>query len=551
MEAIWLRSYQEGIPTTIDPDKYSDMNAFFAEVLTKYQHLPAYTNMGKVISYAELDKYSKAFAAYLQQEFKLKKGDRFAIMLPNIIQYPVALLGALRAGATVVNINPLYTAKEVEFLLQDAEPVGVLILENFAHTLEQAIKNTKVPNIIVTRIADVFSGLKFCLVDFVVKYVKRMVPKWRIKNVHWYKTVISKGLEAQYQAPQLSGSDLAFLQYTGGTTGRAKGAMLTHRNMIANILQGGTWISEMAVAGQEVIVTPLPLYHIFSLTANCFIMLSYGALNVLITNPRDTKSFIKDLQKFPFTVITGVNTLFNLLLNQAEFAKVDFSSIKLVLGSGMAVQKAVADRWHEITGSPIIEAYGLTEASPAVCVNPLNLKRYTGTVGLPICSTEVSIRDENGNELNVDDVGELWIRGPQVMQGYWNNSKDTLKALTDDGWLRSGDIVSIDKEGFIHVVDRLKDMIIVSGFNVYPNEIEDVIARHPGVTEVAVIGVPDPVVGEIVKAFVVRRDIKLSSEDLRQFCSEHLTAYKVPKQVEFREELPKSNVGKILRRALR
>ncbi len=551
MEAIWLRSYQEGIPTTIDPDQYSDMNAFFAEVLTKYKELPAYTNMGKVITYAELDAYSKAFAAYLQHEFKIKKGDRFAIMLPNIIQYPIALLGALRAGATVVNINPLYTAKEVEFLLQDAEPVVVLILENFAHTLQEAIKTASVPNIMITRIADVFSGLKYCLVDSIVKYVKRMVPKWQIKNVHWYKEVLNKGATLQYQAPQMNSSDLAFLQYTGGTTGRAKGAMLTHRNMIANILQGGTWISEMAVAGKEIVVTPLPLYHIFSLTANCFIMLSFGALNVLITNPRDTKSFIKDLKKFPFTIITGVNTLFNLLLNQDEFAKVDFSAIKLVLGSGMAVQKAVADRWQAITGTPIIEAYGLTEASPAVCVNPLSLKRYNGTVGLPICSTEVSVRDENGNELNVDDVGELWIRGPQVMQGYWQNETDTAKALTDDGWLRSGDIVSIDKEGFIHVVDRLKDMIIVSGFNVYPNEIEDVIATHPGVSEVAVIGVSDPVAGEIVKAFVVRRDIKLSSEDLRQFCAEKLTAYKVPKQVEFREELPKSNVGKILRRALR
>lgn len=551
MEAIWLRSYQEGIPTTIDPDQYSDMNAFFAEVLNKYKELPAYTNMGKVITYAELDAYSKAFAAYLQHEFKIKKGDRFAIMLPNIIQYPIALLGALRAGATVVNINPLYTAKEVEFLLQDAEPAGVLILENFAHTLQEAIKTASVPNIMVTRIADVFSGLKYCLADSIVKYVKRMVPKWHIENVHWYKEVLNKGAAFQYQAPQMNSSDLAFLQYTGGTTGRAKGAMLTHRNMIANILQGGTWISEMAVPGKEIVVTPLPLYHIFSLTANCFIMMSFGALNVLITNPRDTKSFIKDLKKFPFTIITGVNTLFNLLLNQDEFAKVDFSAIKLVLGSGMAVQKAVADRWQAITGTPIIEAYGLTEASPAVCVNPLSLKRYNGTVGLPICSTEVSVRDENGNELNVDDVGELWIRGPQVMQGYWQNETDTAKALTDDGWLRSGDIVSIDKEGFIHVVDRLKDMIIVSGFNVYPNEIEDVIATHPGVSEVAVIGVSDPVAGEIVKAFVVRRDIKLSSEDLRQFCAEKLTAYKVPKQVEFREELPKSNVGKILRRALR
>ncbi len=551
MEPVWLKNYQEGVPATIDPDQYASLNELFSESFAKYTDLPAFSNMGKTITFADLEQQSRNFAAFLQNDLKLVKGDRVAIMMPNLIQYPVALLGILRSGCIAVNVNPLYTSEEFEHQACDAQATCLVVLENFAHVVTPVIDKTNIKHIIVTKISDVFHSPKSILVDFIIKYIKRMVPAWKLSYFHWYRDALAHGAKSVYVDPKVTGKDVAFLQYTGGTTGVAKGAMLTHRNMVANTLQGAAWMSKTLVARKEKVVTALPLYHIFSLTVNCFIFVYAGGLNILITNPRDTKSFIKDLKKHKFTLLTGVNTLFNLLLNSKDFDTINFDSLKLALGGGMALQKIVATRWQGVTKKALLQGYGLTETSPAVCMEPLNFSCFKDSIGLPLPSTEVSIRDDKGQELDFDQPGELCIRGPQVMLGYWNQDAETKNVLGADGWLRSGDIATISSEGFVKIVDRKKDLIVVSGFKVFPNEVEEIIAAMPGVQEVAIVGVADPVSGEKVKAFVVKSDAKITEESVRAYCHEHLTGYKVPKEVEFRKSLPKNNVGKILRRELR
>lgn len=551
MEPVWLKNYEPGVPKTINPDAYPSLNALFTEILTKYADLPAFTNMGQILTYAEVDQRSKNFAAFLQQKLGLTKGERFAIMLPNMLHYPIAMLGILRAGCVVVNVNPMYTVEEFERQMHDAQASGVIVLENFVHIVQQALPKTELKHVVIAKIGDFFPVVKACLVDLYVRYIRRMIPQWHLDKVYYYQDIEADGAKLKYTELAMTGSDLAFLQYTGGTTGVPKGAMLTHRNMLANVLQDSAWLVDLLTPRKEIIITALPLYHIFSLTANCLTFMYYGALNVLITNPRDVKAFIADLKRFKFTAITGVNTLFNLLLNVPSFASVDFSALKVALGGGMAVQKIVATRWQELTKKPLLPAYGLTEASPGVCINPMNLKAFNDTIGLPIPSTEISVRDEAGHELGFNQAGELWVRGPQVMLGYWRQEEETRKVLTDDGWLKTGDIVVVDEQGFVKVIDRIKDMIVISGFKVYPNEVEDVIAAMPGVKEVAVIGVPDPNTGEQVKALIVKNNSKITVEDVRAYCHQHLTGYKVPRMVEFRDNLPKSPVGKILHRELR
>lgn len=553
MEKVWLKHYQPGVPADIDPNKYTSINEVFEETCKKYRDNPAFTNMGTDLTYRDIEEKSRAFAVYLQTTLQLKKGDSVALMMPNILQYPIALLGVLRAGLTVVNVNPLYTPRELEHQLADSESTTIVILSNFAHTL-QAVLDQKQPkikirNIIITELGDLFSFPKSLLVNFIVKYIKKMIPAWSIKNHICFTEVLKIGSKQTFIKPVVTGEDIAFLQYTGGTTGIAKGAMLTHRNMVANIEQATAWISPLIKPGVETIITALPLYHIFSLMANCLTFMKMGAFNVLVTNPRDMKGFIKILRQYSFTTITGVNTLFNALLNQSTFKDIDFSHLKLALGGGMSVQHAVALRWHTVTGVPLIEAYGLTETSPAVCINPLNLTEHNGSIGLPISSTDVSIRDEQDKVLSFNTAGELWVKGPQVMKGYWKKPEETNLVL-QDGWVRTGDIATIDEQGFVRIIDRKKDMILVSGFNVYPNEVEEVIAMMPEVAEVAVVGVPFEA-GEKVKAYIVKKDPLLTLEAVLAHCHRELTGYKIPKEIEFRTELPKSNVGKILRRALR
>jgi long-chain acyl-CoA synthetase len=472
-------------------------------------------------------------------------------MMPNILQYPVTLFGILRAGMVAVNVNPLYTARELEHQLNDSGTKTIVIFENSANILEQVIANTNVENVLTTKIGDMLPFPKSAIVNFVIKNVKKMVPSWNIKNTKDFLECVKAGDEAKFIRPEIVRTDTAFLQYTGGTTGVSKGAELIHDNIIANLMQAKAWISPVTEIGKEIIITPLPLYHIFSLTANCFTFSTIGALNVLITNPRDMKGFVKELNKWKFTAVTGVNTLFNGLLNTPGFSDVDFSSLKLALGGGMAVQKSVAQRWKKATGIPLIEAYGLTETSPAACINPLDLKDFNGTIGLPVPSTEVVIKDDDGKTLGVGEIGEICIKGPQVMKGYWNNPEETKKVMTDDGFFKSGDIGTMDEKGFFKIVDRKKDMILVSGFNVYPNEVEDVVGSNEKVFECAAVGVADERSGEVVKLFVVKKDPSLTEEELKKFCKENLTGYKVPRIFEFRDELPKSNVGKILRKDLR
>jgi len=551
MDPIWLDSYPPDVPREIDPDKYRSIGEMFSESAARYADYPAFASMGKSYSYAEIDRLSRAFAAYLQGELGLARGDRVAIMMPNIIQYPIAMLGILRAGYTVVNCNPLYTPRELGGQLADSGAKAILIVENFAHTLEQVLDRTDVEHVIITRLGDMLDFPKANIVNLVVKRVKKMVPKWNIPGALRFKETLSTGAKRSYRPVDVGPDDLAFLQYTGGTTGIPKGAMLTHRNMIANLEQAHAWIKPHVREGQEVIVTALPLYHIFALLANCLTFMKIGAKNILITNPRDIPAFVKELDKEPFTALTGVNTLFNALLHNEDFRKLDFSSLKLTLGGGMAVQKSVAHEWKEVTGKPLVEAYGLTETSPAATINPLDIEEYTGAIGLPISSTEISIRTPDGEEVRVGEPGELCIRGPQVMPGYWQRPDETALVFTDDGFLRTGDMTKIDDKGFIYIIDRTKDMINVSGFNVYPNEIESVIASHPGVVEAGVVGLPDAQSGETVKAVIVKKDPDLSEDDIIAFCREQMTPYKVPRQIEFRDELPKSVVGKILRRELR
>ncbi|HEX6549296.1 MAG TPA: long-chain-fatty-acid--CoA ligase FadD [Gammaproteobacteria bacterium] len=551
MDKIWLKEYPQGVPADIDTGSYASIKAILEDSCAKFAELPAFTNMGTTLTYSQIERQSRDFAAYLQKVAGLQKGDRVALMMPNLLQYPVALFGILRAGMVAVNVNPLYTAHELEHQLTDAGARAIVILENFATTLQQILDKTGVQSVVVTAIGDLLGFPKRPLVNFVVRRVKKMVPQWRIPQATGFRAALAAGARQQLDNVDIGHQDIAFLQYTGGTTGVSKGAVLTHGNMVANVLQASAWLGSSLERKQEIVITALPLYHIFSLTANCMVFITLGGTNILITNPRDLPTFVKTLSGVRFSVITGVNTLFNALLHAPGFDKLDFSNLKLALGGGMAVQRAVAEHWKQITGIPIIEAYGLTETSPAACINPLDMKDYNGSIGLPIPSTEVSIRDDAGNELPVGEVGEICIKGPQVMRGYWNRPDETAKVLSADGWLRTGDMGRFDARGYVYIVDRKKDMILVSGFNVYPNEVEDVAMMHPGVRECAAIGVPSEHSGEVVKLFVVRKDPALTGEELIAHCHKYLTGYKVPKFVEFRDELPKSNVGKILRRELR
>ena len=551
MKKIWVEHYPEGIPAEIDTSEYDSVADLFHKNIDKFRELPAYSNMGKVLSYDDLDRLSRYFSSYLTSELGLKKGDRVAIMMPNLLQYPIVLFAILRAGLVVVNTNPLYTERELAHQLTDSACSTIIILENFAHTLEKVLNQTNIKTVITTRIGDMLGFPKSALINFVIKHVKKMVPPFNLPHAIAFNDVLKSGSQLPFNDAELTHEDIAFLQYTGGTTGVAKGAVLTHKNMVANLLQAHAWAKSDLKEGKETVITALPLYHIFALTGNALFAMHIGAKNVLITNPRDYAGFIKTLSKEKFSYITGVNTLFNKLLNTSGFKALDFSYLKVTLGSGMAVQKAVADEWNAVTGVPLIEAYGLTETSPAACINPLNITEYTGMIGQPISSTEVSIRDNEGNEVEQGERGELWIRGPQVMRGYWNNPEETANVLDDEGWLHSGDIAIMNEIGNCKIVDRIKDMILVSGFNVYPNEIEDVIALHPKVLEVGVIGTPDKSSGEVVKVFAVKRDASLNEEELMVYCKENLTAYKRPRQIVFVDDLPKTNIGKILRRELR
>jgi long-chain acyl-CoA synthetase len=549
MEKIWLKSYPPGVPAEIDPKQYASVRDLFDESVARYGDRPAYHCMGKTISFTELDRLSAQFGAWLQS-VGCAKGARVAVMMPNVLQYPVCIFGILRAGCTVVNVNPLYTARELEHQLADSGAEVIVILENFARTLEEVRSRTPVKHVVVATLGDLL-GLKGLLVNFVVRKVKKMVPDFSLPGASRFNDVLAKGAGATLQRREIGHEDIAFLQYTGGTTGVSKGAMLLHRNIIANLLQAEAWLKPFLRSEGHVVITALPLYHIFSLTANCLTFMKLGGCNVLITNPRDIPGFVKELGKHRFTLITGVNTLFNALLNNPDFAKLDFSTLQSTLGGGMAVQEAVAVRWKEITGKPLIEAYGLTETSPAATINPMDLPAWNGSIGLPIPSTEVIIRSDAGETLPVGGTGEICIRGPQVMKGYWQRPEETAKAISPDGFFATGDIGVMDETGFVRIVDRKKDMILVSGFNVYPNEVEGEIAKHPGVLEVAAVGVPDDYQGEAVKVFIVKKDPNLTEADIRAHCEKVLTGYKRPKHVAFRGELPKTNVGKILRRALR
>lgn len=550
LEKIWLSRYPADVPAEIDPDRYSSLIEMFESSVKRYADRPAFVNMGEVMTFRKLEERSRAFAAYLQNQLKLQKGDRVALMMPNLLQYPVALFGVLRAGLVVVNVNPLYTPRELEHQLKDSGASTIVIVSNFAHTLEKVVHNTAVKHVILTRMGDQLSTAKGTLVNFVVKYIKRLVPKYHLPDAISFRRVLQEGRRQQYIRPDIINTDLAFLQYTGGTTGVAKGAMLTHRNMLANLEQCKGAYGAILQEGNELVITALPLYHIFALTVNGLLFLELGGKNLLITNPRDIPAVVKELKQYPFTAITGVNTLFNALLNNKEFHELDFSTLRLAVGGGASVQQAVAERWEKLTGKHLLEGYGLTESSPLVAVNPYDLKHYSGSIGLPVSSTDVKIIDDDGNDAGPGESGELWVRGPQVMLGYWQQPAATDEVLKD-GWLATGDIVTSDDEGFLRVIDRKKDMILVSGFNVYPTEIEDVISRHPKVSESAVVGVDNEVSGEAVKAFVVRRDQSLTKEELTTHCRRNLTGYKVPKEIEFCDDLPKSNVGKILRRELR
>jgi long-chain acyl-CoA synthetase len=552
MERIWTSAYEQGIPADVNVEQYSSLIEVLEESFKKFENNESFYCMGKCFTYGELDLLTRKFASYLQNDLGLKKGDRVALMMPNILQYPIALFGILRAGLTAVNVNPLYTARELEHQLNDSGATTIIIFENSAATLQEIVGNTPVKNILTTGIGDLLGFPKSMIVNFVIKNVKKMVPSYSLPQAKDFKTELFDANADRYTRPEgINLSDVAFLQYTGGTTGVSKGAVLTHGNIVANIVQAKTWIGNYLEEGKECIITPLPLYHIFSLTANCMIFAIMGAKNILITNPRDMPGFIKELKKHKFTAFTGVNTLFNGLLNQEDFKNVDFSSLKLTLGGGMAVQKPVAERWKEITGVPLIEAYGLTETSPAACINPMNLPAYNGKIGIPIPSTEMTILDDDGNVLPTGEVGEIAIKGPQVMQGYWNRPEETAKVMTSDGFFKTGDIGFMDEKGYFQIVDRKKDMILVSGFNVFPNEVEEVVAGHPKVAEAAAIGVPDEKSGEVVKLFIVKKQADLTEDELKAYCKENLTGYKVPKLYEFREDLPKTPVGKILRKDLR
>lgn len=550
-DRVWLKSYPQGVPAEINPDAFNSIVELFDNSCKQFVDRPAFYNMGTTITYGQLDAYSMAFAAYLQQELKLKKGDRIAIMLPNVIQYPIVMFGALRAGLVVVNTNPLYTADELSYQLKNSGATAIVVLENFARTVEMAMPSVpSLKHVIVTKLGDMLPAPKRWILHLMLKYYYKAVKVWNIPSAISFTSTLEAGRALPFSRVEINNQDTAFLQYTGGTTGISKGAILTHRNIIANLQQADAWFSSF-VTKNEIVVTALPLYHIFSLTANCLYFSKIGGLNVLITNPRDISRMIKDMGKFDFTAFTGVNTLFNGLLKDPAFAKLNFSRLHLTLGGGMAVQEVVAKTWQKVTGAPLLEAYGLTETSPCVTINPLTTTKYNGTIGLPVPSTYVCTVDDEGNQLPVGTEGEIAIKGPQVMAGYWQNPEETKRVFTKDGWLLTGDIGIVNENGYVRLLERKKDMILVSGFNVYPNEVENVIAAIPGVRECAVLGAPDENSGEHVKAFIVTDDPKLSRQDIISYCREHLTPYKVPKDIEFRTELPKTNVGKILRRALR
>ena len=549
MEKIWLKHYDSRVSPEIDPDRYRSIIDILDESVAKYGENTAYINMGQKMSFSELDSLSRQFAAYLQNN-GFKAGDAIAIMMPNLLQYPVAMFGILRAGMTVVNVNPLYTARELKHQLNDSQAKAIIIVDNFAHTLDKVIAETGVQQVLLTSLADMLPAPKRWVVNFVVKHVKKMVPSYGLTQAKSFMSAVKAGEKLSYQRPEVNGEDLAFLQYTGGTTGVSKGAMLTHRNMIANLEQVSGLLSTVITPGKDLVVTALPLYHIFALLANCLLFLKFGCPNLLITNPKDMPGFVKELSKYPFAILPGVNTLFNGLLNTPGFSELDFSQFKFGLGGGMAVQRPVAEKWQKVTGTVLLEGYGLTECSPVVAVNPPQLEAYKGAIGLPVPSTDILLMDENGHEVAPGEAGELWVKGPQVMKGYFNRP-DATEEILKDGWLATGDIARCDEEGYFYIVDRKKDMILVSGFNVFPNEIEEVAAMHDAVLEVAAIGIPHDVSGEVVKLFIVRKDDTLTAEAVISHCRTHLTGYKVPKHVEFKEELPKTNVGKILRRELR
>ena len=550
MERTWLAQYPPGVPAEIDVGEYQSVRDVFEESCRKYAKRPAFTCMGRAITFAELDALSTTFGGWLQG-IGCARGTRIALMMPNILQYPICVFGALRAGCTVVNVNPLYTARELEHQLVDSGAEVIVVVENFARTLSQAIARTPIRHVIVTSIGELLA-VKGRIVDLVLRRVKRMVPPWTLPGAIRFTDAMKAGRKRALSRIPIGHDDIAFLQYTGGTTGVAKGAILLHRNIVANLLQARAWLRPfLDERRREVILTPLPLYHIFSLTANCLVFMSIGGENVLITNPRDIRGMVRTMQGCRFTAMTGVNTLFNALLNNARFRRLDFSAFRLTLGGGMAVQEAVAKRWKEVTGVPLIEAYGLTETSPAATMNPLHLPQFNGSIGLPIPSTDVVVRDDAGNDERTGEPGEICIKGPQVMGGYWRRPDETAKAMTPDGYFMTGDIGTMDERGYIRIVDRKKDMILVSGFNVYPNEIEGIVAMHDGVLECAAVGIPDRKSGEAVKLFVVRKDDRLTGPALLSHCRRHLAGYKCPREIEFRSDLPKSNVGKILRRELR
>lgn len=553
MEQIWLKNYPPGVPAEINVEEFASLRDLLRSSCELFGDLPAYSNMGASLTYSEVDKASRDFAAYLQNGLGLHKGDRVALMLPNLLQYPVALFGVLRAGLVVVNVNPQYTVPELEFQLQDSGASVIVVLENFAHTLQEVLdRNPALKlHVITTEVGDLFPVVKELLTNLMVKYIQKKVPPWAIAHTSEFNAALRAGAEQTLHHVPLSHRDIAFLQYTGGTTGVVKGVVLTHGNMVANLQQVGAWITHGLQDGKELFLCPLPLSHIYALNA-CLVFMMVGAHTLLVTNPSDMHAFIHDLKKYPVTVLMGVSTLYRDLLDAPEFSDVDWLTLKVANAGGMAVQRVVAERWKKATGLPLIESYGLTETSPGVTSNPLNIVEWTGTIGMPLPSTQVTVLDERGKELSLGEVGEIAVRGPQVMAGYWNRPDETAKVFTSEGWLRTGDMGFMDERGYFKITGRKKDMIVASGFKVFPNQVEDAVALHPDVAEVAAIGVPDERSGEVVKIVVVRNDPTLTEQDLLAHCRKHLAAYKVPKIVEFRSEpLPKSSLGKILRRQLR
>ena len=549
MDKIWIKEYPPGIPAEIDPEQYSSLKALVEDSMKRHAQHKAYVLMGRTLTYGELDQLSARFGAWLQQQ-GFVKGDRIAVMLPNLLQYPIAMFGALRAGLIVVNTNPLYTADELRHQLLDSGATAIVILENFCHVLEKVVGDTQVKRVVVTGVGDLLGFPKGLIVNGVIRYLRRQVPAWRIDGAVPMRRIVGDTSLPPIRNTDLTGQDIAFLQYTGGTTGISKGAMLTHRNLVANVLQCRAWHEQVPIEHSTYVIA-LPLYHIFSLTANCLLYMLVGGYGVLVPNPRDFPSFVKELIRHPPNILNGVNTLFNALMDAPGFDKIDFSNLVATVGGGMAVQAVVAERWESLTGCPLSQGWGLTETSPVATVNKLKNTHFTGAVGLPLPSTEISIRDENGAEVGAEDSGEICVRGPQVMLGYWRRDDETAKVMLPDGWLRTGDIGRIDAKGYVFLEDRKKDMITVSGFKVYPNEVEAVAVRHPGVFEAAAVAEPDPHSGEIVTLYVVKKDPAVTAEDIIAFMRQSLTSYKVPRKVYFRTELPKTNVGKILRRALR